>query len=168
MEYRLDIQEQTISVEVESKANRQLEVKIGRNNYEVEYTRISDNQIYLIVNGNNSTVFLAENHDGKILFINGNYYSVTDGNKQGRNRSTKSRIDKASNIVTPPMPAIVVTVLVENGDRVKKGDGVIIVSAMKMETTLTAPYDGRVKCVRVSRDDKVNPGDVLIDIEKDG
>jgi pyruvate/2-oxoglutarate dehydrogenase complex dihydrolipoamide acyltransferase (E2) component len=64
------------------------------------------------------------------------------------------------------MPAVVVSILVSQGDCVKQGDRVVVVSAMKMETTLTAPYDGRVRTVHVAVGDKVMPGQVLVDIEK--
>jgi len=167
VEFKLETREQSVSVEVEKKADQQLEVKVGKNNYEVGYTRISDNQIHLSVNGKNSMVFLAKNQDGKVVFINGNTFTVADGDKRVRNRTGTGKSDKTPDSVTPPMPAVVVSVLVQNGDRIKKGDGVIVVSAMKMETTLVAPYDGRVKRVRVSQGDKVKPGDGLIDIEKD-
>jgi biotin carboxyl carrier protein len=38
---------------------------------------------------------------------------------------------------------------------------------MKMETTLTAPSDGMVKTVNVAEGDKVMPGQILVDIDKD-
>jgi pyruvate carboxylase len=38
---------------------------------------------------------------------------------------------------------------------------------MKMETTLFAPFDGTVKKVNVAEGDKVMPGDILVDIEKE-
>jgi biotin carboxyl carrier protein len=50
---------------------------------------------------------------------------------------------------------------------VNQGDRVIVVSSMKMETTLTSPSDGRVKAVNVTEGDKVMPGQILIDIDKD-
>jgi biotin carboxyl carrier protein len=56
---------------------------------------------------------------------------------------------------------------VSAGDAVVKGQAVVIVSAMKMETTLVAPFDGTVSKVNVAEGDKVMPGDVLVDIEKD-
>jgi biotin carboxyl carrier protein len=65
------------------------------------------------------------------------------------------------------MPAVVVRILVSEGDRVNQGDRVIVVSSMKMETTLTSPSDGRVKAVNVAEGDKVMPGQILIDIDKD-
>ena len=64
------------------------------------------------------------------------------------------------------MPAVVVSVLVNAGDQVNQGDGVIVVAAMKMETTLTAPYDGKVIKINASEGDNVMPGDILVDIEK--
>jgi pyruvate carboxylase subunit B len=50
---------------------------------------------------------------------------------------------------------------------VKQGQSVIVVESMKMETTLTAPSDGRVKAVNVARGDKVMPGQILVDIDMD-
>jgi biotin carboxyl carrier protein len=38
---------------------------------------------------------------------------------------------------------------------------------MKMETTLTAPYDGKVKKINASINQKVAPGDVLVEIEEE-
>ena len=68
--------------------------------------------------------------------------------------------------VTPPMPSVVVKVLVENGDAVTKGQGLVIVSAMKMETTLNAPYDGVVTGIHAEEGGKVMPGDILVDVKK--
>jgi biotin carboxyl carrier protein len=36
---------------------------------------------------------------------------------------------------------------------------------MKLETTLTAPFDARVAKINVAVDDKVAPGDILVDLE---
>jgi pyruvate carboxylase len=44
---------------------------------------------------------------------------------------------------------------------------VIVVESMKMETTLSAPSDGRVRAVNVAAGDKVMPGQILVDIDRD-
>jgi len=69
--------------------------------------------------------------------------------------------------ITPPMPAVVIEVLVEVGQRVAKGDPAVVVSAMKMESTLLAPIDGTVAEVNASQGDKVSPGDVLVRVKPD-
>jgi len=65
------------------------------------------------------------------------------------------------------MPSVVVRIMVSPGDLVRKGDGVVVVMAMKMESTLTAPYDGRVRNINAAVGDKVMPGQILVDIEKE-
>jgi biotin carboxyl carrier protein len=67
--------------------------------------------------------------------------------------------------ITPPTPAVVMAVLVEAGQKVTKGQPVAVVSAMKMQSQLTAPFDGTVAAVSVSVGAKVKPGDVMIQIE---
>ncbi len=81
--------------------------------------------------------------------------------KQRRKRSTTELPGE----VTPPMPATVVRMLVETGDRVNKGQGLIVVSAMKMETTLTAPQAGVVDAIRTEVGATVRPGEVLVDVK---
>jgi len=67
--------------------------------------------------------------------------------------------------VSTSMPGNVVDVLVKEGDVVKAGQAVLISEAMKMETEIQAPMSGTVKAVHVAKGDRVNPGDVLIEIE---
>lgn len=67
--------------------------------------------------------------------------------------------------VSTSMPGNIVEVLVKVGDRVKAGQAVLISEAMKMETEVQAPIAGTVKALHVAKGDRVNPGDVLIEIE---
>jgi biotin carboxyl carrier protein len=67
--------------------------------------------------------------------------------------------------IIAPMPGKVVRVLVQSGDEVKIGEGVIIVEAMKMQNEMKSPKDGVVKEIRVQAGDTVNGGDVLAVIE---
>lgn len=57
-------------------------------------------------------------------------------------RRTSGAGEEASGEITPPMPSIVVRILVQKGDGVKKGQGPVVLRAMKMETILSAPRDG--------------------------
>ncbi|WP_394235705.1 sodium-extruding oxaloacetate decarboxylase subunit alpha [Pseudomonas anguilliseptica] len=67
--------------------------------------------------------------------------------------------------VSTSMPGNIVDVLVKVGDTVKAGQAVLISEAMKMETEVQAPIAGTVKAVHVAKGDRVNPGDVLVEIE---
>lgn len=67
--------------------------------------------------------------------------------------------------VSTTMPGNIVEVLVKEGEQVKAGQGVLVTEAMKMETEIQAPIAGTVTAVRVAKGDRVNPGEVLIEIE---
>lgn len=63
------------------------------------------------------------------------------------------------------MPGKIVRILVAVGDEVEKGDGVIVVEAMKMQNEMKAPKAGIVKQINVKEGDTVNAGDILAVIE---
>lgn len=60
------------------------------------------------------------------------------------------------------MPGKIVRVLVTVGSKVQKGDGVIVVEAMKMQNELKSPKDGIITEVRSAEGDTVNSGDILV------
>jgi len=79
--------------------------------------------------------------------------------------SGKRKQASAPGDVSTSMPGNIVGVLVKVGDTVKAGQAVLISEAMKMETEVQAPIAGSVKAVHVAKGDRVNPGDVLVEIE---
>lgn len=68
--------------------------------------------------------------------------------------------------VTPPMPATVVRILVEKDQSVDQGQGLVVVSAMKMETTLCSPHAGVVAAINTEVGASVKPGQILVDVTK--
>ena len=60
-----------------------------------------------------------------------------------------------------PMPGTIIRYLVNEGDEVKAGDGIVVLEAMKMENVLPAPEDGKIKAINFKPGDRVNTNDVL-------
>ena len=69
-----------------------------------------------------------------------------------------------SGAVTAPMPGKVIAVLVQVGDEVAAGAPLVVVEAMKMETTLSAEVAGRVTTVTAVPGATVDAGTVLVEI----
>lgn len=69
-----------------------------------------------------------------------------------------------SGLVVAPMPGKVSRVAVAAGDTVEAGQPVVVLEAMKMETTLAAEIDGRVDAVHVAPGATVDGGAVLVEI----
>ena len=81
------------------------------------------------------------------------------GIKSGRTRATKQ------GHVTSSMPGTIVEIMVKVGDKIKDGDPVLVVEAMKMESEVPAPVSGTVKAINVNKGDSVNPDEALVEIE---
>jgi 3-methylcrotonyl-CoA carboxylase alpha subunit len=64
-----------------------------------------------------------------------------------------------------PMPGRVAAVRVALGQRVAKGEELLVVEAMKMENALRAPRDGVVRAVHVAAGDMVAPGRTLVEVD---
>ena len=63
------------------------------------------------------------------------------------------------------MPGEVISVRVAAGDKVEKGDALVVLSAMKMEMVVSAPISGTVKSVSVETGAKLEGDDLLMEIE---
>jgi 3-methylcrotonyl-CoA carboxylase alpha subunit len=73
----------------------------------------------------------------------------------------------AEDAVRAPLPGKIIDLKVKVGDKVSKGQPLLVLEAMKMEHTLTAPADGTVKSVRYAVGEQVAEGAELVEFETD-
>ena len=67
--------------------------------------------------------------------------------------------------IKAPMPGLVLKIIVEEGDEVKKGDNLLVLEAMKMENILKSTTDGIIKKIHVSQGDKIEKNTVLLQFQ---
>lgn len=63
------------------------------------------------------------------------------------------------------IPGVVLDILVESGSKVKAGQDLMIIDAMKMKNRIKSNLDGRVKSVAVATGSKVTKGSLLLELE---
>lgn len=132
---------------------------------ELRYRALTDGRILLETEGGTTDAVTACDGATTWVFVDGRAWKIQDADRAPSRRGRRRDDDLGD--VTPPMPAAVVRILVEPGDTVTRGQGLVVVSAMKMETILVAPHAGVVANVRTAVGEKVAPGDVLVDVTPD-
>ncbi len=78
---------------------------------------------------------------------------------------SKSPAVTGAKSLTAPMPGMVLAVRVQAGDRVKRGEEMVLLESMKMELNILAGADGVVSKVHVSTGQSVTHGTILVEFE---
>jgi pyruvate carboxylase subunit B len=73
----------------------------------------------------------------------------------------KEKLAEGETELVAPMPGLIISFPVKEGDWVEAGEPVAILEAMKMENALPAPSSGRVKAIKFKPGDKVSTGEVI-------
>ena len=73
---------------------------------------------------------------------------------------------EASSLVKAPLPGLIIDVKVREGEKVKAGQNIIVMEAMKMENQIQATTDGTVKKLFVRKGDNVAEGNAMVEIAR--
>jgi len=159
-------QEQNLSI---AEVDGRLQVEIDGRTYEVDVHH-SDDASYLLLH--NNQVFdcrvtrQTKSHDRFDVRLKGHRHSVAIIDpRRLRSDENSDRHHDGLTEISSQMPGKVVRVLVEVGTKVEKGDGIMIVEAMKMQNEMKSPRSGVVVSINVKPGDTVNAGDVLAVVE---
>ncbi len=121
--------------------------------YDVDFDAISDQPVYsMIVDGKSYEAYMYPSDEGWQVLLQGRLYSaVVEDEREMRLRAAAggSVTDRGDFHLKAPMPGLVVSVPVEDGQDVQKGDVLLILESMKMQNELKSPRNGKVARLRV-------------------
>jgi len=119
----------------------------------------------IVLDGRSYEVKLEPAPDGYYASVDGRRYEVQvrDPRRLPRSRAALSAAGRQK--VTSPMPGKVVRVLVQQGDDVEAGQGLLVVEAMKMQNEIRSPKAGRVVLISASEGAAVAGGETLVEVE---
>jgi biotin carboxyl carrier protein len=136
--------------------------------YEIDFVPVSNQPVYsLIVNGESFDAHVYPDEEvWQVLFQGSNYTAQVEDEREKRLRAVMSGADLEQEEfhLKAPMPGMVVSVPVQAGQAVKKGDVLLILESMKMQNELRSPRDGSVGRVRVAAGDRVEKKDTLLSV----
>ena len=136
--------------------------------YDCDISQLSESQYHVIKDNKSYNIEVVDtNFEDKtaLLDINGKKHEVSVKDKLdalleklGMNNVGGSKVNE----IKAPMPGLILSISVEEGTEVKKGDPLLILEAMKMENVIKAPGEGQVKKIRAKEGDSVEKNEVII------
>ena len=102
------------------------------------------------------------------VVVNGNSYSVAISNSLDiliKEMGFEIGASKQVNTIKAPMPGLILEVSVKEGQEVQENDPLLILEAMKMESTVTATISGKIRRVVLAPNTMVDQNDLVIEFE---
>ncbi|HEY8224759.1 MAG TPA: acetyl-CoA carboxylase biotin carboxyl carrier protein subunit [Pyrinomonadaceae bacterium] len=168
MKLKALLNEQECQIALES-AHEEVVADIDGRRYQLQAKQSPDGSYLILESGRVFECRVTPQHGSRDTFdvaISGRNYTVTiiDPRKLRADRDADHHHHGSAEI-TAPMPGKVVRVLVEIGQQVEAGAGLVVVEAMKMQNEMKSPRDGVVVSVDVTAGDTVEAGALLVVIE---
>jgi acetyl-CoA carboxylase biotin carboxylase subunit len=168
MKVRIKSDEQAYSIRIVSLKNGMNSFLIGDTIFTAEKNLEEENRLIFSINGINYQAYVSSAKDGSgfIDFEGHIFWMQRQDFLPESDLPVYSESSVHNNEVYSPMPGKVIKLLVKAGDKVKKGEVLMIIEAMKMESSIVSPINGSVDKVNIAVNDRVAPGKVVIHLEK--
>ena len=159
--------EQTYTVEIEEIRKSLYRVSIDGNEFLVDGKKTGRTNYSLIVDNRSFEIEVDNADDEYRVLVDGRSYHVNlvDERRMRVGNAQSGAELQGRQKISVPMPGKVIEVLVSEGDAIEKGQGLVIVEAMKMENEVRSPSAGEVREIKVKPGDAVEAGAVLLIIE---
>ena len=154
-------------VEILEQKLNEYTIRIDERLYQIDLAKVEQGVYSLLYNGKSINMEMIEGDKPNQYFVNtrNNGYHIEVVDARARYRAMANDSLQTDNIILSPMPGKIVRIPVKKGDSVQRGDIVIVVSAMKMESEYKSPADGVIKKVNVQEGDTIEGNQVLVEIE---
>jgi biotin carboxyl carrier protein len=158
----------SFDVDLQKREQGKFEAEIGGKKFKVEILNLSKNEITLSIDGK---VFnFSFSFDGETINL---VDSISDYECRVLNkfqelidfyRSTYLDKEKSEKILKSPMPGLITKILVKPGMKIKIGDKLLILEAMKMENEIRSDVEGTIEAILVNEGEVVEKGAELLKI----
>jgi biotin carboxyl carrier protein len=168
MSMEISLNNRTANIELLSRDKNKIKIKVDDQTYDLDIVMVENGVYSLLMDGKSYNVELIQNQSNKKYIVNTLYNShdVEIIDAESKYLKSRKKDDVDDNLaISSPMPGKIVKILVKKGDKVKAGETVIIISAMKMESEYKVKKDRIIKDILVKEGDTIDGNQALVMIE---
>ena len=164
MKYVTSIGEREFIIEILDERN----IIVDGTPVEVDFDAVSDQPVYsLLVDGQSYEAYVYPSEEGWQVLLHGTLYpaSVEDEREKRLRAALGSQVaDREEYHLRAPMPGLVVSIPVTEGQHIERGEVLLVLESMKMQNELKSPRAGKVSRVRVKTGDSVEQRQPLLSV----
>ncbi|MCS6994327.1 MAG: acetyl-CoA carboxylase biotin carboxyl carrier protein subunit [Anaerolineales bacterium] len=163
MKYITTIEDKEYRVEIVDEKH----IRINDQLLEVDLVAVGGQPVYsLLISGKSYEAYIyPEEKEWQVLLRGQQYKAVVEDEREKRLKTAGgARAESGEFHLKAPMPGLVVSVPVEEGQSVKKGQVLVILESMKMQNELKSPRDGTVHRIRVRAGESVEQRQTLLSV----
>jgi biotin carboxyl carrier protein len=138
---------------------------------DADVLKLNKNKFHVLINNHSYNIeLLNKDENGKMqtVLVNGQKQIIEIKDKYDdllKQLGMDKLMGNKINLLKAPMPGLVLKVMVNEGQVIKKGDGLIVLEAMKMENIIKASADGIVKKIHIEEKNTVDKNQKMIEFE---
>ena len=142
-------------------------ITLDGNLLDASAVEVAPNTFSVLLNGRSHQVRVAPRSDGSLTLHTdvGEYRAEVTDPRSWRGRRHGALEAEGRQQIAAPMPGKVVRLLVQQGDTVEAGQGLMVVEAMKMQNEIRSPKSGKIVKLCAAEGQAVNAGEVLLWVE---
>ena len=172
MDLQISLDEVPFTVQMTNLSEKQIRFHFEDRLHQATLISLENGKMNFMLDEQSYTVFVSAHADQRVeVSVDGCGFHLQRKDLLPGNDTPPAEIhasDDEENAIISPMPGTVIKINVSEGDKVKKGDVLLIVESMKMENNILAAGTGTVKKLNVSTKDMVDKNTVLVILENEG
>lgn len=163
MEFSFWIDDKEFRLNFVEKTENNILVSLGKRKYHVSAEFLSPDEILLNINGKIYDIIINSNSLYYSVCVNGRFFKVE---RKSALRILEGKVEKTKKQdIRTSMPGRVVKVFVEEGSKVKEGQPILVLEAMKMQNEIKSPQSGIITKINTKAGDSVETGSLLFSVE---
>jgi biotin carboxyl carrier protein len=164
MKYITTVEGKEYQVEVLDEKHVSVDGKV----YKIDFESVSGQPVFsMLVDGRSFESYVYPGDEEWQVLLRGRLYQVNveDEREKRLRAAAGGRVAEGVEFhLKAPMPGLIVSINVGEGDEVKKGQVLLILESMKMQNELKAPRDGKVNRIRVKPGESVEQKQTLLNV----
>ncbi|MFB0564918.1 MAG: biotin/lipoyl-containing protein [Candidatus Aminicenantaceae bacterium] len=148
---------------LEEKKKNTMDIILDQKKYLVSVEFLRNNELLLNVNGKIYNIIIDFNTSFYSVYVDEKFFKIEKKSASqflGKQRAKQKKAD-----IKTSMPGRIVKIFLQEGDKIKEGQAVLVLEAMKMENEIKSPQSGIVKKIIPNVGDYVETGSTLFSVE---